>query len=42
MPSKLSDEPIGEPHSWISRLAQTSEIEIKVLDVGEFFEYRKE
>lgn len=33
---KLSDEPIGEPHSWISRLAQTSEIEIKVLDVGEF------
>ena len=32
---KLSDEPIGEPHSWISRLAEGEEIEIRVVDVGE-------
>ncbi len=32
---KLSDEPIGEPHSWINRLAEGKEIEIRVVDVGE-------
>ena len=31
----LSDEPIGEPHSWISRLAKTSEIDIRIVDAGE-------
>ena len=31
----LSDEPIGEPHSWITRLAKTSKIDIKILDAGE-------
>lgn len=31
----LSDEPIGEPHSWITRLAKTTEIDIKILDAGE-------
>ncbi len=33
---KLSDEPIGEPHSWIKKLAKQSKIKIKVLEVGEF------
>ncbi len=32
---KLSDEPIGEPHTWISKLAKESEIQIKILEVGE-------
>jgi L-ascorbate metabolism protein UlaG (beta-lactamase superfamily) len=32
---KLSDEPIGEPHSWISRLALKSSIKIDILDLGE-------
>ena len=32
---KLSDEPIGEPHSWIKKLAKQSKIKIKVLEVGE-------
>jgi len=32
---KLSDEPIGEPHSWIKRLAKTTDIEVSILDVGE-------
>ena len=32
---KLSDEPIGEPHSWIKRLATTSDIEVTIVDVGE-------
>jgi len=32
---KLSDEPIGEPHSWITKLAEESEIDISVLEVGE-------
>jgi len=31
----LSDEPIGEPHSWITLLSKTSDISIEVLDVGE-------
>ena len=31
----LSDEPIGEPHSWITRLAKTSKIDIKIVDAGE-------
>jgi len=31
----LSDEPIGEPHSWISRLANKEKnMEIKIVDVG--------
>ena len=34
---KLSDEPIGEPHSWITRLADESEMDIRILDVGEIF-----
>jgi len=32
---KLSDEPIGEPHSWITRLSSESEMDLRVLDVGE-------
>ena len=32
---KLSDEPIGEPHSWIKRLAKTTDIELSIVDVGE-------
>jgi len=32
---KLSDEPVGEPHSWISKLALNSEMKIDILDVGE-------
>jgi len=31
----LSDEPIGEPHSWITRLAKKSEIDVVIVDVGE-------
>jgi len=32
---KLSDEPIGEPHSWITRLAGEREMDIRVVEVGE-------
>jgi len=32
---KLSDEPIGEPHSWIARLAGERAMDIRVVDVGE-------
>jgi len=32
---KLSDEPVGEPHSWISRLAEEGRQEIRILGVGE-------
>ena len=32
---KLSDEPIGEPHAWISRLAEEGSRKIRVLGVGE-------
>ena len=32
---KLSDEPIGEPHSWLKRLSFESNVAISVLDVGE-------
>ncbi len=32
---KLSDEPIGEPHSWITKLAAESKMDISVLEVGE-------
>jgi len=35
---KLSDEPIGEPHSWITKLAAESEIDISVLEVGEIMQ----
>ncbi len=31
----LSDEPIGEPHSWITRLAKKSEIDVVIVDAGE-------
>ena len=31
----LSDEPIGEPHSWITHLAKTENLDIKVVEVGE-------
>jgi len=31
---KLSDEPIGEPHSWITRLSKTSKMKINILEVG--------
>jgi len=31
---KLSDEPVGEPHSWITKLSQTSKVAINVLEVG--------
>jgi len=34
---KLSDEPIGEPHTWIKRLAKTSEIDINILDIGDIY-----
>ena len=36
---KLSDEPIGEPHSWITRLSKTSKIEINVLEVGNTYPF---
>jgi len=32
---KLTEEPIGEPHSWIKRLSIDSKIDISILDVGE-------
>ena len=35
---KLSDEPISEPHSWITRLATESEIDISVLEAGEIMQ----
>ncbi len=38
---KLSDEPIGEPHSWITKLAKESEIQINVLEVGEILLHKK-
>ena len=31
----LSAEPIGEPHSWITRLSKKSDVDISILDVGE-------
>ena len=34
---KLSDEPIGEPHSWISKLQNHEKQTIKILDVGEIY-----
>ena len=36
---KLSDEPIGEPHSWINNLSKSSDINIKILDVGELYNF---
>ncbi len=32
---KLSDEPVGEPHAWISRLAEERSRKIRILGVGE-------
>ncbi|MCF6173829.1 MAG: MBL fold metallo-hydrolase, partial [Campylobacteraceae bacterium] len=32
---KLSDEPIGEPHTWIKKLAKNSDIKINILNIGE-------
>jgi len=32
---KLTEEPIGEPHSWIKRLSLESKVDISILDVGE-------
>ncbi|NOX15657.1 MAG: metal-dependent hydrolase [Epsilonproteobacteria bacterium] len=34
---KLADEPIGEPHTWIKKLAKNSDIKINILDVGEIY-----
>jgi len=34
---KLSDEPIGEPHSWIKRLSIESKVNISILEVGEIY-----
>lgn len=40
---KLSDEPIGEPYSWIKRLAvSSSKVDIKVVDVGEVYKLQRE
>lgn len=39
---KLSDEPIGEPYSWIKRLAaSSSKVDIKVVDVGEVYKLKR-
>ena len=32
---KLTAEPVGEPHSWMTRLAQESRIKVHILDIGE-------
>ena len=32
---QLSDEPVGEPHSWITRLAKNSSVAIDILELGE-------
>ena len=32
---KLTEEPIGEPHSWMKRLSLETNIDISILDVGE-------
>ena len=37
---KLTAEPIGEPYSWMTRLAKETEIDINILDVGEIEIYR--
>jgi len=34
---QLSDEPIGEPYSWIKRLSNESKVDITILDVGEVY-----
>jgi len=31
----LSEEPIGEPYSWMKRLSLESKVDISILDVGE-------
>ena len=38
---KLSDEPIGEPHSWMKRLSIESEVDISILDIGEVYPLSK-
>jgi len=32
---KLTTEPIGEPHSWITKLAKETKVDVRILDVGE-------
>jgi len=32
---KLTEEPIGEPHSWMKQLSLESKIDISILDIGE-------
>ncbi len=32
---KLTTEPIGEPHSWMQRLAKTTDVDVSILDIGE-------
>lgn len=32
---KLTSEPIGEPYSWMKKLAKTKDIDVSILDVGE-------
>jgi L-ascorbate metabolism protein UlaG (beta-lactamase superfamily) len=36
---KLSDEPIGEPYSWITKLSKTSRVKVKVAKVGEIVSF---
>ena len=31
----LSSEPIGEPHSWMKRLAKTTDVNVPIVEVGE-------
>jgi len=33
----LSEEPIGEPYSWIKRLSFETKIDISILDIGEIY-----
>ena len=37
---KLTSEPIGEPHSWITRLKKKTTIDVSILEVGELKVYR--
>jgi len=34
---KLSEEPIGEPHSWMKKLSFETKIDISILDIGEIY-----
>ena len=35
---KLTSEPIGEPHSWMKRLAKETDVDVDILDVGKVVE----